>query len=229
MVGFDTIKILARAQYQGSFHHHPALRPNKVSGSKGKVWYRGYDVPDLGTSITVKGIGQAAPFVMWEGSVPKILGLQGVASDADVLAWEDTLRSYLSFFDGSYRGRVDVTCDLDDPDGILRQAAKGWKPHDRARYVEAVYQGGETVWIHNKRRGVRVYDKFAECGFDWARGKSRVEYQIRGDWVQRLGLRDSRVHLGHNARESVLPLVSDLVGRAYGSADDLRRFGVDSA
>jgi len=229
MIGFDTVKVLARAENQGSFHHNAALRPNKIRGSKGCVWYRGYDVPDLDTSIMIKGVGGSAPFVMWEGSVPKTLGLQGVASAADVLTWEDALRGVLPVFEGSYRGRVDVTCDLDDPDGILRRAAIGWKPHDRSRYVEAVYQGGETVWLHNKRRGVRVYDKFAESGFDWSRGKSRLEYQVRGDWVQRLGLRDARLHLADNGRASVLPLVSSLAERAFGSVRDLGSLGVDAS
>lgn len=213
--GFDTVKVIAPVKRSGSWFLHRHLVPNRMYGSKGPVWYRGYDVPDLETSVVVKGVGSQA-YIMWEGSVPKSLGLPGVATASDVLAWEQTLVESIPELEGYYRTRVDVTEDLADEHGLLRGvAATGWMPpHERARYVRAIYQECETIFFHNKTRGVRVYDKNAECGHPWSVGITRVEYQIRGEWVKALRLRDAKESLGVSGRCAIEPVVTSLVDRA---------------
>lgn len=219
MFGIDTVKLVA-PMVEGrsrSIHLNPHLEPlprGKGTGRKGPVWWNSYRVPDLNTTVTVKGCGAASAYLLWEGSVPKILGLAGVAQASDVLAWEQSLAEVLPAFHSAHRSRVDVTADVTDPDAVVRACALGWKPHERARYVQAVYQGLETVWLHNKTRGVRLYDKYAECGQPWAEGMTRVEYQIRGDWVKRHGLATSTDTLEVNASLAIMPLLMDLRDRA---------------
>jgi hypothetical protein len=165
-----------------------------------------------GTLVRVKGVGEDA-YLLWEGSVPKFLGVAG-AADPDLVRMVD--RHVRRVADGALPlpdlRRCDVTADFRDPDRLLLSAALAWNPHARSRYVQAVYND-ETVWQHNKTRGVRVYDKFAECGEAWAAGVSRVEYQIRGDWLQRYGLDRLYEDFGRSADLALRPVVSDLLGR----------------
>lgn len=218
MVGIDTVKLLSPLPFAARLHLNEALSVVKNgNGRKGVVWWQSYDVPELGTRLVAKGVGASSGFLIWEGSVPKVLGSEGVCAAEDVRPWVGALQDATGgLFDAStaYCGRVDCTRDVYDPDGDYRRAAVGWKPHDRARYVQAVYQGLETVWLHNKTRGVRVYDKHAEDGREWSEGLTRIEYQVRGDWVAKLGLRSplSDVFAG-NVAAAVQPVVDDLAGR----------------
>lgn len=114
--------------------------------------------------------------------------------------------------------RFDVTEDVHDPDRAILEAAKGWNPHSRSRYKQSEHSeiGGptQTVWQHNKTRGVRVYNKHDECGEDWAVDLTRIEYQVRGDWLERMGLNRLTMSLGENADRAILPLVAELEMRA---------------
>lgn len=186
-------------------------------GTVGPVWWCRYRHSDGSVEVTVKGVGDSTR-MLWEGSVPKCLGLSGPATSDCVRLLDRHVRKLMAGC-GTALGiadirRLDATEDVLDADGSLRRAALGWNPHARSRYVQAVYQDCETVFQHNKTRGVRVYDKFAESGEPWAVGITRVEYQIRGDWVDRYGL--LRVDgLDDRAIDAVIaPLVADLRNRA---------------
>lgn len=189
------------------------------AGAKGPVRYRHWTHPDLYGGLTIKGVPGSSVVALWEGSVSKALGVCGPASPDCVRFLEDHVRkliernSCMRMVSRAAVRRCDVTSDHVDPDGLLRLAARGWNPHKRSRYWEDVIQGGETVWQHNKSRGVRVYDKFAECGEPWAEGLTRIEYQIGSDWCQKYGL--GRVDdIERNYRSVIEPLVRDLKGRA---------------
>jgi len=190
--GVDTVKVVQPLQHGTRLHLRRELRADpKVHGRQGSVWYNGYRT-ESGELVVAKGVGAASGHLIWEGSAPKLLGLAGPADAENV---RDLLahlhRQTGGLFDGSaYLTRLDVTADRPDPDGLLRIAAIGWHPHPRARYVQAIYEGTETVWQHNKTRGFRVYDKGKESGESWAQGLTRVEYQLRGDWVAKNRLRD---------------------------------------
>jgi len=163
----------------------------------------------------VKGIGHDA-HLLWEGSVPKFLGIQGAAPPEAAFATDRALQRLVPGLPHPSIRRCDLTHDVVDPDGAWRDAARGWNPHARSRYVEAVYNDGETVWQHNKTRGVRVYDKFAECGEDWAVGLTRVEYQVRGDWLGKLGLDRLYEDFDLNVKRALGPVVTDLMFRVPG-------------
>lgn len=163
--------------------------------------------------------------VLWEGSVPKLLDIDGPAEPDQVFEVDRLLRVMLPGLGTPTLRRVDVTADFFDPAGQLREAAIGWNPHARSRYVQGRYQDDETVWQHNKSRGVRVYDNFAEklkdvkkrdlppCRALWAAGMTRVEYQIGGDWVNRYGLDRLYRDFARNADRALQPVVSDLLAR----------------
>lgn len=187
-VGVDTVKLV----YDVRSYGHVLLDrggeawKRKEYGTVGPVWWQRREHPD-GTVLTLKGCGKEC-YAIFEGSVPKYLGIVGPADPDDCRVVDRHLRRLVPVLPRAVVRRVDVTEDVYDPTGIYREAARGWNPHPRSRYTEAVYAGGETVWQHNKCRGVRVYDKFAESGESWAEGITRIEYQIRGDWVGRYGL-----------------------------------------
>lgn len=187
-------------------------------GTVGPVWWCERLHLD-GTRVVVKGIGSDA-HLLWEASVPKFLGIEG-ACDASLVPLVDRhLREVTAIFDLPQPAirRFDVTYDVDDPDRAVLEAAKGWNPHKRSRYKESQHGpiGGltETVWQHNKTRGVRVYRKFDECGEDWAVDLTRVEYQVRGDWLAKMGLDRLSRSLGENADRAILPLVAELEYRS---------------
>lgn len=217
-MGIDTVKL----SYPGFGRFWRSMPENGWErtgdyGTTGPVWWARYRNEDGVTECTVKGVGDNTR-LLWEGSVPKYLGVQGPA-DAQCLRLVDRHIRGLMDSCGTRLGiadirRIDTTEDLHDPDGLIRRAALGWNPHARSRYVQAVYQDNETVWQHNKTRGVRVYDKHKESGEPWAAGLTRVEYQIRGDWVDRYGLlRVDSVDDDGLAR-TIAPLVADLRNRA---------------
>lgn len=191
-------------------------RPGKHYGTAGPMWYC-ERVHEDGTKVVIKGVGADA-YMLWEGSVPKYLGLCGPAEPDDVRFVDAHLRRIGPF--GLPRPtlrRVDVTADVDDPYGLYREAAKDWNPHERSRYTQSIHDDrstmGHTVWQHNKTRGVRVYDKFHESGEEWARDLTRIEYQIRGEWCEKLGLNRLYQDFASNAGRALRPLVADLEWR----------------
>jgi len=145
-----------------------------------------------GVRVVLKGVPGRSVNLLWEGSVPKALGIVGACPPDDVRVWDRYLRSLVPKMGMPRVRRVDLTHDVVDPLGLWRSAALRWNPHARSRYVQAVYDnpanGGQTVFQYNKSRGVRVYDKFAECGESWAVGLTRVEYQMHKEWCVREGL-----------------------------------------
>ena len=188
----------------------------KRCGTAGPVWFQEWVHECHGLSVVVKGSGRSVS-LLWEGSVPKHFGIQGAAPVEAVFLLDRKLRSCFPRLGRPSIIRFDVTEDVFDPMGVVRAAAKGWMPHARSRYVESIHRqpGGadETVWQHNKTRGIRVYDKFAEDGEDWAIGLTRVEYQVRGEWLGRYGLDRLYRDLDRNADLAIRPLVSDLYAR----------------
>lgn len=187
----------------------------RKGGTLGPVWWSRRE-HESGLDVTFKGCG-ADTYAIWEGSVPKALCLAGPASGDDVRVVQDAVRGLLNNVDGTPAlRRVDLTHDAHDPERLLLDAALGWNPHARSRYVEATYddgKSGRTVWLHNKTRGVRVYDKERECGEPWAADVVRVEYQVRGRWLGKYGL--DVLDDGFTARaDAVLsPLVQELTRR----------------
>jgi len=188
----------------------------------GPVRYRSWSHPGLRVPITLKGVPGSSVALVYEGSVPKELGVYGAASGDCIDILDTYIRGLLRDAGLRYvpRGRVrrlDLTCDELDPDGELRHAALGWMPHERSRYVQSVHDDrtstGHTVFQHNKTRGVRVYDKYHECKEPWALDLTRIEYQVRGLWLEKYG-----IQLGcdwDDLEERVLvPLVADLKERA---------------
>lgn len=182
-----------------------------MNGKTGPVWWRRMDhVSDV--AVTIKGCGSDVR-VLWEGSVPKFLHHEGAIQAWAVEDVDRELRGLIPRLGRPDVRRVDLTEDLFDPMGVYRAAAIGWSPHPRSRYVQGRYQDDETVWLHNKSRGVRVYDKFAECEEPWAEGITRVEYQTRGDWCKKLGLDRLYEDFARNADRSLSELVADLEHR----------------
>lgn len=172
-------------------------------------------------TLTLKVVNNGPRVLMWEQSVPKYLNVKGPCPAEAVRQVDAVIRRLngLGALPAPFIRRLDCTMDVPDPDGRLRQAAVGWTPHSRARYVQAIYGDPaslETVWLHNKSRGVRVYDKHAECGEDWAEGLTRVEYQVRGDWLVKLGLDRLHSHTEDNSVRAIRPLVDELVERRDG-------------
>lgn len=180
-------------------------------GTTGPVWWTERVHAD-GTRVIIKGVGKEGT-LLWEQSVPKFLGICGAAHPDDVRVVDRHIRRLLPGLPVPNVRRCDVTEDIEDEDGSLRRAALGWNPHARSRYVQARYAEDETVWQHNKTRGVRVYDKFAESGEEWAYGLTRVEYQIRGAWLERLGLDRLNVDFAKNCQNAIMPLVAELETR----------------
>lgn len=208
--------------------------PQHDHGSRGpvrfRVWYHDR-VPGAGDGpgrVVAKGVPGAGVYLLWEGSVPKAFRVCGPAQADLVGVLDARLRelfrdvagcSVVGF--GAVR-RLDTTHDVHDPHGRIRTAAIGWNPHARSRYVEARYQSDETVWQHNKSRGVRVYDKFAECGEDWARELTRIEYQIGAAWCDKYGI-DVSPRLGETVDKVMRPIVEELQERTgYGAAPNQR-------
>jgi len=184
------------------------------AGSNGPVRYRSWSHPNLRASVVIKGVPGSSVAAVYEGSLPKELGLCGAAPGECVGVLDSYIRGLfretgLRFMPRPKLRRVDLTHDIHDPSGAYRAAALNWNPHARSRYVQSRYQDDETVWQHNKCRGVRVYDKFAECGEEWARGLSRIEYQIRGAWIEKYGL-DVGCDWARKEESVLSVLVSDL-------------------
>lgn len=184
----------------------------KRYGSTGPVRWQEWINEGEGIRVTVKGT-RGRPTLLWEGSVPKLLGICGAAPADSVRIVDRFLRGALPRIGNPRVRRLDLTHDVEDWDGCVALAAIGWNPHARSRYVQAVYQDGETVFLHNKSRGVRVYDKFAECGEPWAEGLTRIEYQMRGDWVGKTGCGHLHGRFAEFADRALEPLVSDLMSR----------------
>lgn len=180
-------------------------------GTLGPVWWASYRHLD-GTDVTLKGCGKET-FLIWEQSVPKYLGICGPSEPDDVRQVDMHLRRLVPTLLKPTLRRVDVTADFYDPEGKLRVAAIGWKPHARARYVQAVYQENETVWLHNKTRGVRVYDNYAEKQQMWAFGQTRVEYQIRGAWAEKLDLDELHPEFASCCDRALAPVTAGLLAR----------------
>lgn len=219
-MGVDTVKLsydLEKTVWgtQAFLHQPPddeGWRPGKNYGSKGPLWWTERIHAD-GTRVVVKGVGPAGT-LLWEQSVPKYLGLCGPAEPDDVRLIDRHLRKLVGYsLPAPSIRRCDVTHDCLDPDGLLRIAALGWNPHSRSRYTQARYAQDETVWQHNKTRGVRVYDKFAESGEEWARGITRVEYQVRGAWLEKMGLDRLYTDFARNCEHVIMPLVAELENR----------------
>jgi len=195
---------------------------NNSAGTMGPVRYRSWSHPGLRVPITVKGVPGSSVALVYEGSVPKELGVLGAAEGDCVDILDSYIRrllreSGLRFMPRGRVRRLDLTQDEFDPDGWLRSAALGWMPHERSRYVQSVHDDrtstGHTVFQHNKTRGVRVYDKYHESKEEWARGLTRIEYQVRGAWIDKYGIElgcDWRALEGRILR----PLVADLKERA---------------
>lgn len=223
-MGVDTVKL----SYRGCDFTWPLMRHLDESmgwgftgkhGSVGPVRWAEYRHED-GTTLRTKGIA-GDPVVLWEGSLPKYLGVCGAAEAALVRVLDRHLRSLLGpagRVPAPTIRRLDLTHDELDPDGLLLDAAVGWNPHARSRYVQADYlnpaDGGRTVWQHNKTRGVRVYDKCAESGQEWARDVTRIEYQVRGSWLEKYGLDRIYEDLPDLCDRVLSPVVSDLRSRA---------------
>lgn len=182
-------------------------------GTTGPVWWANYE--NDGTVLHFKGVGHDG-WLSWEGSVPKFLGLVGPATAADV----QQVASFLHHGTGGLMRtdtmrcpRVDITEDFYDPERRLIAAAVGWKPHPRTKYIQAVYQGEQTVMLRNTKRAIRVYDKELEAGPAY-KDTVRLEYQLRSDWTAKEGLRDLR-HLCDNVATRVMdPLKNGLLARA---------------
>lgn len=188
----------------------------RLYGTMGPLWFT-ERVHEDGTRVVIKGIGADA-FLLWEGSVPKFLGIAGVSEPDDVRVVDQHLRRIgPKGLPRPTLRRVDLTEDVHDPNGTLRRAALGWKPHSRARYRQAEYHdpttGGHTVFQHNKSRGVRVYDNFADKQLEWARDTTRIEYQMRGDWLQKQGLDRLYEDFDRNCARTMDPLVAELLMR----------------
>lgn len=167
--------------------------------------------------FTLKVVNNGPAVLLWEGSVPKTVGLSGVAHPDMVRVLDRHIRSFepFKYLPAPNIRRLDATVDLMDPDGRLRSAALGWQPHSRARYVITEHfnpaNGGQTVFLHNKSRGIRVYDAFAEHKrAEWARDRSRLEYQLRGDWPMKLGVNRLNRDFDANVAAAVLPLAAEL-------------------
>lgn len=189
---------------------HPGWS-SKHYGTLGPTWWRSWSHEDK-TVVTLKGCGKQT-YLIWEQSVPKFLGVLGPSEPDDVRLVDRHLRRLVPALGTPRLRRVDVTQDFVDPGGKLRIAAIGWNPHARSRYVQSVYQDNETVWQHNKTRGVRVYDKYAEDGHEWARDLTRVEYQIRGDWLEKLDLDELHRDFGDCCDRALTPVVNGLLAR----------------
>lgn len=175
----------------------------------------------LDSEFTIKCVHNGPAVLMWEGSVQKLLALKGEVPAECVRVADRWIRQQpeLRHLPAPDIRRVDLCADVEDHHGDLREAMKGWRPHARARYVEAEYvdpsTGGHTVWLHNKSRGVRAYDKFAETGRqEWAYGLTRIEYQVRHGWIEKLGLGRLYKDFASNCDAALAPLVQELCQRA---------------
>lgn len=180
-------------------------------GSKGLVrWSRWRH--DSGIELTMKGIPGHSTVAIFDGSVDKALGLCGSAGLDELVLLDRWIRSTVrhELVRAPSIRRLDLCADLFDPDGDLRRAAIDWQPHARARYVQNVINDGQTVWLRNQSRCIRVYAKFDECGQEWARDLTRVEYQMRGYSLNKAGFdRVARLRETDLAAE-IAPLVADL-------------------
>lgn len=237
VVGFDTVRVVVPCPggmqpLSAGFVQEHAQQSDCVRG-------RNFTLPGTGVSVHVKGVGHDQ-WLSWEGSVPKALGIAGVADANDVRTVCDTLQELIpgAEWDRMRLGRVDVTVDYHDPGGVYRRAAIGWEPLARMRPVQAVYgdPGGdqvETVMTRNKVRSVRVYGKWAEqvaeimrrkgwrgsdpdcSAAEWARDLTRLELQCRGPWPLKYGLRDPYAeHFDAAAVCAILPLMGEIEDRA---------------
>lgn len=220
-MGVDTVKLSYPAQlgssgYQDLRNLRSGWNRDRHYGTVGPVWFTGF-VHDDGTKVTVKGVGNEAR-ILWEQSVPKFLGICGPSEPDDVRLVDRHLRRLLPGLGLPDIRRCDVTVDVYDPRRALLSGAMGWKPHARARYWQDVvtdkYEDCNTVFLHNKTRGVRVYDKYRECEQEWARDLSRVEYQVRGAWLEKLGLDRLNNDFARNADTAIAPLVNELCMRS---------------
>lgn len=215
-VSADTVKVLFPSKQYAVRGVGPCVEFTGKSGLSGPTYWAEYrSVDDSALRFVLKGCGRDS-WLIWEGSVPKALGLPS-CTGTEVQSFVDYLRSRLwsiEFRGEPYFGRVDACVDVFDPERRLLRSARGWSPHRRTKYTEAVYQGGETVMLWNKRRAVRVYDKELESGLSEYRDKVRVEYQMRSSWVRKMGLATITGIWDDLLAESVTPLVDALSDRA---------------
>lgn len=185
-------------------------------GTVGPVWYQEYFHEFFDLRVVVKGCSDQV-YLLWEGSVPKHLGVLGACHPDMVRLVDEQLRSCWPRLGRPVITRCDVTEDFHDPDKSLLTAAVDWNPHERSRYTQSIHEdrasGGVTVWQHNKTRGVRVYDKGAESGEQWAEGLVRVEYQVRGDWLGRYGLDRLYSDFARNCGRALGPVTESLLQR----------------
>jgi len=196
------------------------------AGATGPLRYRIWHHPDLRSPIVCKGVRGASCVLLYEGSVPKALGMCGVAEFSSVGVLDGYIRKLLREEAGLYGvpagrlRRLDLTCDVFDPAGVVRDAAREFNPHKRSRYWEDVIQQGETVWQHNKSRGFRVYAKYLEAceelrkahgkdaslaSAEWARDLTRIEYQIGAAWCDKYGFTT------RNLDDVAAPVLDELV------------------
>lgn len=189
-ISADTVKVLFPIEYRSGRGLGSGWEPDGKSGLSNQVWWSSYRHKTEGLHMTLKGCGHDA-WAVWEGSVPKATG-SAICRGSEIGDWIRYLADACSHGEASrglpYLGRVDACVDTLDPERDLLRAAVGWKPHARTKYTEAVYQGGQTVMLWNKRRAVRVYDKEIESQDPRFRDLVRLEYQLRSAWVKKTGL-----------------------------------------
>jgi len=232
-MGVDTVKLsypLLQTPYGAKWYQDCLGRGWSATskyGTQGPLWWCERRHDDTGVKVRCKGVGADAHLI-FEGSIPKLLGFAG-AAPADSVRDADCYVRALSGVElpaPSVR-RLDVTQDLLDPNRRLLAAALDWNPHPRSRYTQSVHDDrssqGHTVWQHNKTRGVRVYDKFHECKEEWARDLVRIEYQIRGAWLQKYGIDRLYQDFERNANNALDPVVQQLIERVGSLTDSDER------
>lgn len=223
-MGVDTVKLSYRLGEFSDGSRWGPCRPEGgwhftgKHGTQGPVWWAEYRHED-GTVVRTKGVGTDA-VALWEGSVPKYLGVVGAADPSLVRCVDSHLRELFGArgVPAPYVRRVDVTHDELDPDGRWLEAARGWNPHTRSRYRQAEHlnrtDGGRTVAQMNKSRMIRVYEKYPESGFlECYRDVTRVEYQMRGEWCVKMNVDRLYSDFEDSCDRALLPLVDDLRSR----------------
>lgn len=226
-IGVDTVKVMIPVHVPERGHlinvtHFPDWKETGGGWSQHSYW-RAFDMPD-GRHCTVKGYGRQL-YAMMEGSVPKYHGVERPATGEEVVRFADSFLWMLSEVECEdtfrisgepYLGRVDPVVDVHDPDKLLVAAAddESFHPWARTKLVKVLYQGDETSFRYNKRRALRVYDKYAECLDPAFFNITRVEVQYRTDWVKRAGLTFVHDRWQDCVTEAVAPIAARLNERA---------------
>lgn len=181
----DTISVTYKTNKVDSdvlISHGWDYRLNISGGQGSEVFYK--EINDKRYFFYVPG-----DILRVEFSVPKLLlgsnYLLVKSSDIPevkrILCTDDVISYFNPICDTPYISRVDYVLNFSV--GDTSKYIQSFSNVNVPRMTKSIYNESQTVFYKNSRRAFRIYDKYAECREEGARGILRFEVQLRGKYL----------------------------------------------